>query len=74
MPTGSGPFFPAFGLNTERYSVFSPNARKFGPEKLGIRTLFLKYNTWRIFNFTECQSLILSHIEKKTEVAEEGRV
>ena len=22
----SGPYFPAFGLNTERYSVFSPSA------------------------------------------------
>ena len=29
----SGPYFPAFALNTERYSVFSPNAEKYGPEK-----------------------------------------
>ena len=32
----SGPYFPAFGLNTERYfsylSVFSPHAGKYGPE------------------------------------------
>ena len=28
----SGPDFPAFGLNTERY-VFSPNAGKYGLEK-----------------------------------------
>ena len=35
----SGRYFPAFGLNTERYSVdtpylsvFSPNAGKYGPE------------------------------------------
>ena len=35
----SGPHFPAFGLNTERYIVnteylfvFSPNAGKYGPE------------------------------------------
>ena len=31
----SGPLFPAFGLNTERYgdlSVFTPNARKCSPE------------------------------------------
>ena len=31
----SGPYFPAFGLNTERYSylsVFSPNVGKCGPE------------------------------------------
>ena len=29
----SGPYFPVFGLNTERYAVFSPNAEKCGPEK-----------------------------------------
>ena len=32
----SGPYFPAFGLNTERYSypsIFSPNAGKYGQEK-----------------------------------------
>ena len=29
----SGLYFPAFGLNTERYGVFSPYARKYGPEK-----------------------------------------
>ena len=34
-----GPYFPAFGLNMERYSLFSPNAEKYGPEKLRIRTL-----------------------------------
>ena len=28
----SGPYFPVFGLNTERYSVFSPNTGKYGPE------------------------------------------
>ena len=32
------PYFLAFGLNTE--SAFSPNAGKYGPEKLLIRTLF----------------------------------
>ena len=39
----SGPYFPTFGLKTERYGVsllFSPNAGKYGPEKLRIRTLF----------------------------------
>ena len=39
----SGLYFPAFGLNTERYgvslSVFSPSAGKYGPEKLRIWTL-----------------------------------
>ena len=45
----SGPHFPAFGLNTERYSVspylsvFSPNAEKYGSEKLRIRTLFTQW-------------------------------
>ena len=35
----SGPYFPAFGLNTDRdgnteyFSVFSPNVGKYGPEK-----------------------------------------
>ena len=29
----SGPYFPAFGLNTPYLSVFSPNAEKYGPEK-----------------------------------------
>ena len=28
----SGPYFPAFGLNTPCLSVFSPNAGKYGPE------------------------------------------
>ena len=28
----SGPYFPAFGMNTDRYSVFIPNAGKYGPE------------------------------------------
>ena len=31
----SGPYFPVFGLNMERYevsSVFNPNAGKYGPE------------------------------------------
>ena len=28
----SGPYFPALGLNTERYEVFSPNVGKYGPE------------------------------------------
>ena len=32
----SGPYFPAFGLNTERYSylcLLSSNAGKYGPEE-----------------------------------------
>ena len=37
----SGPYFPVFGLNRETYeviSLFSPNAGKYGPEKLRIWT------------------------------------
>ena len=43
----SGPYFPAFGLNTERYyyhSIFGQNAEKYGPEKLQIRILFTQRN------------------------------
>ena len=36
----SGSYFPAFGLNTERYFAFSLNAGKYGPEKLRIQTRF----------------------------------
>ena len=44
------PYFPALGLNTERYGVFSPNAGKYGPEKLRIRTFFTQCDVskfWR---------------------------
>ena len=41
----SAPYFPAFGLNTEIYEVdlkdlFSPNAGKYGPEKIRTPTIF----------------------------------
>ena len=44
----SGPYFIAFGLNTEWYrstylSVFSQNVWKYGPEKLRIWTLFTQW-------------------------------
>ena len=29
----SGPYYPAFGLNTQYLSILSPNAGKYGPEK-----------------------------------------
>ena len=38
----SGPYFPAFGLNTD-ISAFSPNAGKYGPEKLRVRKLFTEW-------------------------------
>ena len=42
----SGPYFPAFGLNTERYGVSlrSPNAGKYGPELLA-HAVLLAYKT-----------------------------
>ena len=50
-------YFPAFGLNTEIY-VFSTNARKYGPEKLRIRTLFTHCNSIncfaKVFDFRVC--------------------
>ena len=48
----SGPYFPAFWVNTER---FSPNAVKCGPAKPRIRTLFMQsclgeyLVNWKIF-------------------------
>ena len=39
----SGPYFPAFGLNTKRYGVslrIQSEWGKYTPEKLRIRTLF----------------------------------
>ena len=36
----SASYFPAFGLNTERYGVFSRNAGKYGPQKLSILESF----------------------------------
>ena len=41
----SGPYFPASGLNTERHSVFSPNAGKYGPEKTPYLGTFHAVNT-----------------------------
>ena len=41
----SGLHFSAFGLSTERYvypPVFDPNAGKYRPEKLQLRTLFMQ--------------------------------
>ena len=37
-----GLYFPAFGLNNERYGIIRTNAGKYGPEKLRIWTLFMQ--------------------------------
>ena len=42
----SGPYFPTFGLNTERYGVFNPNAGKYGPKNFRILSLFAQC-IWR---------------------------
>ena len=42
IPSFSGPYFPAFGLSTERYFVslrIQSECDKYRPEKLRIRTL-----------------------------------
>ena len=36
----SGLYFPAFGLNTEDHSVFSPHAGKYRPEKTPYLDIF----------------------------------
>ena len=54
----SGPHFPAFELNTERYGVFSPNAGKCRPEWLRIRALFTQ---WPRSIFFPRNSLNMSH-------------
>ena len=64
----SGPYFLAFGLNTERYSylsVFNLNAGKYRPEKLRIRTLFTQcINQFlvKISNLFNIRFHILFHI------------
>ena len=68
----SGPYFPAFGLNTERYeylSIFRPNAGKYKPEKLQIRALFtqcmpLIYNVAWKNNLT--MKLLKNRLKRKT--------
>ena len=71
----SSPYFPAFGLNTERYSVslrdslylsiFSPNAGKYEPEKLRIRTLFTQCLSFRISLDTNSECVVFSRLELK---------
>ena len=44
----SGPYFPAFGLNTERYgriSPYSPQMRENTTKKIRIRTLFMQWRS-----------------------------
>ena len=45
-----GVLWYAFGLNTERYGVFSPNARKYGPAKLRIRALSTQWRCYLCLN------------------------
>ena len=43
----SGPYFPAFRLNTLYLSVFSPNPRKYGPELTPYLDTFHEQGTGR---------------------------
>ena len=71
----SGPYFLAFGLNTERYSVslrdslylsvFSPNAGKYRPEKVRIRTLFTQCLSFRISLDISSECVVFSRLELK---------
>ena len=64
----SGPYFPAFRLNMERYylSVFNPNAGKYGPEitpyldtfhavNISSNQAMLKYNMRNTFLQKSCR-------------------
>ena len=56
----SGPYFPAFGLNTERYCVFSPNGRKYGSEKLRIQTIFTQcVRFWKIHESRQFKNTLI---------------
>ena len=57
----SGPHFPAFGLTTERYSVFSSNSWKEGLEKLRIRPLFMQWKLKHVFGIPNYKQLVLLH-------------
>ena len=50
----SGPYFPAIGLNTERYEVFSANAGKYGPVKTPYFETFYAVSCIIIYSFA-CQ-------------------
>ena len=50
----SGPYFPAIGLNAERYKVFNPNAGKCGQEKIPYLDTFHAVFCIKIYGFT-CQ-------------------
>ena len=56
----SGPYFPAFGLNTVYLSVFSPNAGKYGPEKTPLFTQSLCETIGRDEEFSQ----LLRHCAK----------
>ena len=45
----SGPYSPAFGLNTPYLSVFSPNVGKCGPENLFTQWSFCKFQPLTYF-------------------------
>ena len=70
----SGPYFPAFRLNTERYSlstpyfsVFSPNAGKYGPEKTPYLDTFHAVITYKVVrNIQTMTNQCLSDVHSRT--------
>ena len=61
----SGPYFPAFGLNTERYgvsqylSIFSPKVRKDGPEKTPYLDTFHAVNIYKLSAQKQSPTIVL---------------
>ena len=66
----SGPYFPPFGLNTERYAVFSPNAGKCGLEELRIWALFTQWCSSNFYSvikhFFAWVCILMIYISDKT--------
>ena len=63
----SGPYFSAFGLNTERYKVsfrIQSECGKYGPEKLRIRPLF----TQKIANVLGVSTSLLGRKRMSEEI------
>ena len=69
----SGPCFPAFGLNTERYGVFSPNEGKYGPEygqKIGSEYGHFSRSGKDLRNFQKLRKVLTIYKIKKLVLSE----
>ena len=66
----SGPYFPAFGLNKQRskyLSVFNPNAGKYVPKKLQIRTLLRSVKFFSILRKSGYQEWIFDEVLQRID-------